>query len=137
MVFSREVSRLSRTDKDWCQLIEVCQIFHTLIGDEEYVYDLNLLDDQLILGIKGTMSVVELKVLRMRMLRGQEEKARRGELLKPLPAGYERDMDGNVMITADVRVREGIELIFKKFCDMRRNPARNGAARRAPSVSCC
>jgi len=59
MVLSREVSRLSRTDKDWCQLLEVCQIFHTLIGDEDHVYDLNLLDDQLVLGIKGTMSVVQ------------------------------------------------------------------------------
>src|SRR5215471_11180417 len=27
IVMSREVSRLSRTDKDWCQLLEVCQIF--------------------------------------------------------------------------------------------------------------
>lgn len=75
MVLSREVSRLSRTDKDWCRLFEVCQIFNTLIGDEEQVYDLNLIDDQLVLGIKGTLSVVELKVLRMRMLRAQEEKA--------------------------------------------------------------
>lgn len=115
MVLSREVSRLSRTNKDWCQLFEVCQIFNTLIADEEHVYDLNLLDDQLVLGIKGTMSVVELKVLQMRMLRGQQEKAKRGELLKRLPAGYERDAEGNVMITADTRVREAIELIFKKF----------------------
>ncbi len=36
--------------------------------------------DQLVLGIKGTLSVVELEVLRMRMLRGMEEKAARGEL---------------------------------------------------------
>ena len=115
IVLSREVSRLSRTDKDWCQLFEVCQIFNALIADEDHVYDLNLLDDQLVLGIKGTMSVVELKVLRMRMLRGQQEKARRGELLKRLPAGYERGGEGNVVITADTRVREAIELIFKKF----------------------
>src|ERR1700739_2623654 len=27
IVGSREVSRLSRTDKDWCRLVEVCQIF--------------------------------------------------------------------------------------------------------------
>ncbi len=26
-VFSREVSRLFRTDKDWCHLLEVCQLF--------------------------------------------------------------------------------------------------------------
>src|ERR1700739_1649409 len=47
IVGSREVSRLSRTDKDWCRLLEVCQIFGTLIADEQQVYDLNNLDDQL------------------------------------------------------------------------------------------
>jgi len=46
IVGSREVSRLSRTDKDWCRLLEVCQIFGTLIADEQQVYDLNNLDDQ-------------------------------------------------------------------------------------------
>jgi len=119
IILSREVSRLSRTDKDWCQVFEVCQIFNTLIADEEQVYDLSLLDDQLVLGIKGTMSVVELKVLRMRMLRGQEEKAQRGELLKRLPAGFERNLDGKVVITADTRVREAIALVFKKFREVR------------------
>jgi DNA invertase Pin-like site-specific DNA recombinase len=74
IVVSREVSRLSRTDKDWCRLAEVCQIFGTLIGDEQQVYDLSYLDDQLVLGIKGTLSVVELKVLRQRLLAGQESK---------------------------------------------------------------
>ena len=59
IVGSREVSRLSRTDKDWCRLLEVCQIFGTLIADEQQVYDLNSLDDQLVLGIKGTLSVVD------------------------------------------------------------------------------
>jgi len=82
IVGSREVSRLSRTDKDWCRLLEVCQIFGTLIADEQQVYELNNLDDQLVLGIKGTLSVVELKVIRQRMLAGQEAKARRGELFK-------------------------------------------------------
>ena len=119
IVLGREVSRLSRTDKDWCHLLEVCQIFNTLIGDEEQVYDLSQIDDQLVLGIKGTMSVVELKVLQMRLLRGQEEKARRGEMLKRLPAGYQRDIDGNAVITADTRVREAIALVFKKFRELR------------------
>ena len=78
IVGSLEVSRLSRTDKDWCRLLEVCQIFGTLIADEQQVYDLNYLDDQLVLGIKGTLSVVELKVLRQRLQAGQESKARQG-----------------------------------------------------------
>src|ERR1700683_5105814 len=91
IVGSREVSRLSRTDKDWCRLLEVCQIFGTLIADEQQVYDLNYLDDQLVLGIKGTLSVVELKVIRQRLLAGQESKARRGGLFKKPPVGYALD----------------------------------------------
>jgi DNA invertase Pin-like site-specific DNA recombinase len=118
IVGSREVSRLSRTDKDWCRLLEVCQIFGTLIADEQQVYELNNLDDQLVLGIKGTLSVVELKVLRQRLLAGQEAKARRGELFKRLPVGYARDPAGKIMFHPDRRVCEAIQLVFAKFREL-------------------
>jgi len=118
IVGSREVSRLSRTDKDWCRLMEVCQIFGTLIADEQQVYDLNNLDDQLVLGIKGTLSVVELKVIRQRMLAGQEAKARRGELFKRLPIGYARDPVGKIMFHPDRRICEAIQLVFAKFREL-------------------
>ena len=118
IVGSREVSRLSRTDKDWCRLLEVCQIFGTLIADEQQVYDLNYLDDQLVLGIKGTLSVVELKVIRQRLLAGQESKARRGELFKRLPIGYARDPVGKIAFHADRRVREALQLVFAKFREL-------------------
>ena len=118
IVASREVSRLSRTDKDWCRLAEVCQIFGTLIGDEQQVYDLSYLDDQLVLGIKGTLSVVELKVLRQRLQAGQESKARRGELLKRLPVGYAKDGTGKVALHPDQRVCEAIRLVFAKFREL-------------------
>jgi DNA invertase Pin-like site-specific DNA recombinase len=118
IVVSREVSRLSRTDKDWCRLVEVCQIFGTLIGDEQQVYDLNYLDDQLVLGIKGTLSVVELKVLRQRLQAGQESKARRGELFKRLPVGYARDGQGKIVLHPDQRLRDAIHLVFAKFREL-------------------
>ena len=56
LVLSRELSRLSRTDQDWCHLMELCRVFDTLLGDAENLYDLSRLDDQLVLGIKGTLS---------------------------------------------------------------------------------
>jgi len=118
IVGSRDVSRLSRTNKDWCRLLEVCQIFGTLIADEQQIYDLNYLDDQLVLGIKGTLSVVELKVLRQRLLAGQESKARRGELFKRLPIGYARDAVGKVALHPDRRVCEAIQLVFTKFREL-------------------
>ena len=115
IVLSREVSRLSRTDKDWCRLLEVCQVFGTLIGDEEQLYDLRLTDDQLILGIKGTMSVMELNVLKIRMQAGMEAKARRGELLRLLPPGYVYDKASKVVKDPDLRVQQAIELAFRVF----------------------
>jgi len=115
IVLSREVSRLSRTDKDWCRLVEVCQVFGTLIGDEEQLYDLGLTDDQLILGIKGTMSVVELNVLKLRMQAGMEQKARRGELVRVLPAGYVYDKAGKVVKDPDLRVQQALDLAFRVF----------------------
>src|SRR5437762_6912080 len=118
IVGSREVSRLSRTDRDWCRLLELCQIFGTLIADEQQVYDLNYLDDQLVLGIKGTLSVVELKVIRQRLLAGQESKARRGELFKRLPIGYARDPVGKIMLHPDRRICEAIQLVFAKFREL-------------------
>ena len=93
----------------------MCQAFRTLIGDEEHIYDLELLDDQLVLGIKGTLSVVELKVLKMRLLQGKEEKARRGELFTRLPSGYVLDGEGKVVIHPDERIRDAIALIFRQY----------------------
>ena len=118
LILSREVSRLSRTDRDWCQLLEVCQLFGTLIGDAEQLYDLTVLDDQLVLGIKGTLSVVELKVLRMRMQQGLEEKARRGELHRVPPPGFVRDVPEAVVKDPNQRVQEAMALVFRKFREL-------------------
>jgi len=117
-IFSRELSRLSRNDKDWCQLLEVCQLFGTLIGDAEQVYDVNLLDDQLVLGIKGTLSVVELKVLHSRMRQGLLAKAQRGELFGRLAVGYVLGADGEVLKDPDERVQQAIALVFQKFREL-------------------
>lgn len=115
LILSREVSRLSRTDKDWCQLLELCRLFNTLIGDGDHLYDVNQMDDQLILGIKGTLSVVELGVLKMRMLQGKQAKACRGELICTLTPGYVLDVDHQVVKDPDQRVQQAISLIFRMF----------------------
>jgi len=118
LVLSRELSRLSRTDKDWCQLIELCQIFNTLIADAENLYDLNRLDDQLVLGIKGTLSVVELKTLKFRLQQGREEKAKRGELGRRLAPGYVANPAGQIVKDPNLRVQEAMALVFKKFHEL-------------------
>jgi DNA invertase Pin-like site-specific DNA recombinase len=115
IIMSREVSRLSRTDKDWCHLLEVCRVFDTLLAESDHVYDLSQMDDQLVLGIKGTMSVVELNVLKQRLQQGMEAKARRGQLFRMLPPGYSYDASGGVVMHPDERIRRSVALVFAKF----------------------
>ena len=119
IILSREVSRLSRTDKDWCRLLEFCRVFSTLIADDQQVYDVASMDDQQILGIKGTLSVVELDVIRQRMIQGKEAKASRGELRFRLPPGYDRDADGHPVKHPDARIREAVTLVFQRFSELR------------------
>jgi DNA invertase Pin-like site-specific DNA recombinase len=115
MILSTEASRLSRTDKDWCHLLEICKVCGTLIGDAEHIYDVNVTDDQLILGIKGTLSVMELSVLKSRLFQGQEHKAQRGELYKLVAPGY-LCADGTSLVKdPHVRVQEASALVFRKF----------------------
>ena len=99
-------------------LFAPCDEISRLIAGEQQVYDLNYLDDQLVLAIKGTLSVVELKVMRLRMLMGQESKARRGELFKKLPVRYALDPTGKVVWHPDRRVSEAIQLVFTKFREL-------------------
>jgi DNA invertase Pin-like site-specific DNA recombinase len=118
LVLSGELSRLSRTDKDWCHLMELCQVFNTLIADAQNLYDLNRMDDQLVLGIKGTLSVVELKTLKFRLQQGREAKAKRGELVQCLAPGYVTDAIGQIVQDPNLRVQEAIALVFSKFDEL-------------------
>lgn len=118
IIFCLEVSRLSRNDPDWAKLLQICGLFDTLIGDADNLYDLSSADDQMVLGIKGTLSVMEWTSIKLRMMRGTEEKARRGELRKTLPAGFIYDPDGNVVKDPDQRVQDAIHLVFQKFREL-------------------
>jgi len=115
MVLGLEMSRLSRSSRDWYQLLEVCAIFGTLIGDLDGIYDPSLYNDRLLLGLKGTMSEAELHILKQRMLEGKRAKARRGELGMRVPMGYIRQLSGEVVKDPDEQAQSVIERVFELF----------------------
>jgi DNA invertase Pin-like site-specific DNA recombinase len=51
LVLGLEMSRLSRTSRDWHHLLEVCALFGTLLADQDGVYDANDTNDRLLLGL--------------------------------------------------------------------------------------
>ena len=105
---------------EFCQStrLEICKVCGTLVGDAEHVYDVNVMDYQLILGIKGTLSVVELGVLKARLWQGQEHKAKRGELYKLIAPGYICADGRSLVKDPNVRVQQAIELVFEKFREL-------------------
>ncbi|GAC1583938.1 MAG: recombinase family protein [Sphingomicrobium sp.] len=115
IVIGIEVSRLARSCRDWHQLLEMCALFDTLIGDADGIYDPSTYNDRLLLGLKGTMSEAELHILKARMHEGRKAKARRGELVLGLPRGYILKPSGDVALDPDEGVQRVIRLVFALF----------------------
>ena len=118
VVVSIEASRLARNGRDWHTLLEFCGLVGTLIADEDGVYDPRLPNDRLLLGMKGTMSEMELTILRQRAHEALKQKARRGELFTSVAIGYVRSQHDRIEKDPDLRVREALALVFRKFTEL-------------------
>ena len=114
-VFALEASRLSRSCTDWHRLLELCAFTNTLIIDEDGCYNPSDFNDQLLLGIKGTMSQAELHFLRARLQGGKLNKAKKGELRRPLPVGYVYDDEDNIVFDPDMQVQHALRFLFDSF----------------------
>lgn len=117
-VAAREVSRFARNSREWQQLVEVCRIVDTLLIDQETVYSPRHGNDRLLLGLKGSLNEYELDLLRQRGLEARREKAKRGELVLPAPVGFLNSDDPRLERDPDLRVRETISLVFRKFLEL-------------------
>ena len=115
IVLGLECSRLARNSADWHQLLELCAMTGTLICDEDGLYDPRDFNDRLVLGMKGQMSEAELHFIKARLRGGQLSKARRGELVMPLPAGLAYDAAGHVVLDPDTAVQGAVRHLFTTF----------------------
>jgi excisionase family DNA binding protein len=115
IVLAVEASRLARNGRDWHTLLEFCGLVGCLLADEDGVYDPRLPNDRLLLGMKGTMSEMELSLLRQRSFEALHQKARRGELFFTVAVGYRKVRHDRIEIDPDLRVREALTVVFRKF----------------------
>lgn len=115
LVISLDASRLARNNRDWHQLLELCSLFGVLIADGERLFDPCAYHDRLLLGLSGIMSEAELHQIRLRLHQGQRQKAARGELSLPVPAGLAYDSAGGIILNPDEEVQARLALVFAKF----------------------
>ena len=119
VVLSSEVTRLTRNCSDWYPLLDLCGYKDCLIADRDGVYDPGTTNGRLLLGLKGTISEVELHTIRARLTTGLLNKAARGELALILPAGLVREAGGVVVKSPDREVQARLDLIFAIFLRVR------------------
>ena len=110
-----EASRLARNGRDWHTLLEFCAFVNSLIIDEDGISDPRLINDRLLLGMKGTFSELELSILRQRSQEALRLKAARGDLHTTVAIGYRRGADDRLEQDPDQRIREALTLVFRKF----------------------
>ena len=104
-VFSIEASRLARNDREWHTLLEFCSVVGVLLIDAEAVYDPRLTNDRLLLGMKGTISEMEVASFRERAQAAILQKAQRGALVRRVPIGYVKGTDDRIEKDPDARIQ--------------------------------
>ncbi len=119
LILSIDVTRLARNCSDWYPLLDICGLRGCLIGDRDGVYDPGSANGRLLLGLKGTISELELHTIRSRLTTGLLAKAARGELALSLPIGLVRDPSGVVVKDPDMAVQERLGLVFEVFLKFR------------------
>jgi len=115
IVMGLEVSRLARNNTEWHRLLEICALTHTLILDEQGVYDPIGMNDRMLLGLKGALSEAELHLIKSRLQGGILNKALKGELKTPLPVGLVYNHRDKVILDPDKQVQSSINLFFETF----------------------
>jgi DNA invertase Pin-like site-specific DNA recombinase len=119
LILSSEVTRLARNCTDWYPLLDLCGFTGCLIADRDGIYDPASTNGRLLLGLKGQISELELHTLKDRLTAGLLQKAHRGELALPLPAGLVRDQRGVVQKDPNREVQERLLLVFSAFLEVR------------------
>jgi len=117
-VLALDASRLARNNRDWHHLIDLCAMTQTLVIDYDGTYDPTLLNDRLVLGLKGTMSEFEMSLLRQRALESLRHKVRRGLVLTQVAIGFVRTEDDRMELTPDLQIQEAIRTLFSKFREL-------------------
>ena len=83
------------------------------------IYDPRQPNDRLLLGMKGTLSEMELSTFRQRSQAALTQKAKRGELHSTVAVGYPHAvMTSAWKWTRTSRIQEALKLVFRKFREL-------------------
>lgn len=117
-VLALEASRFARNSRDWHHMIDLCALTGALVIDLDGIYDPRILNDRLLLGLKGSMSEFELGLIRQRAQEALRAMIARGEVLTEVPVGYMRSERNTCEMVPDRQVQDAIRGVFQKFREL-------------------
>jgi DNA invertase Pin-like site-specific DNA recombinase len=115
LVLGFQLNRLSREDEAAYRLIAACATFHTLLADQDGLYDPRNFNDRILLNVKGLTGGIELHEIQQRMQASRLSRARRGEWMSQPPPGYVVGPDSRLQFDPDEQARQVIQGIFEQF----------------------
>jgi DNA invertase Pin-like site-specific DNA recombinase len=115
LVIGFQINRLAREDETCCRLIQLCATFHTLLADQDGLYDPRNFNDRILLNVKGLTGGIELHEIQQRMQASRLSRARRGEWMSQSPPGYVVGPDSHLQFDPDEQARHVIRGIFDQF----------------------
>ena len=108
-----KLDRLSRSLRDVLDLSERFEKYGVQIVSIQEGIDAGTATGRMYRNILGTMAEFERETITERIVHGLAEKARQGELLGPIPLGYLRGDDGDILI--DEATAELIRQAFERY----------------------
>ena len=115
VVIGFQINRLAREDETCARLIQLCATFHTLLADQDGLYDPRNFNDRILLNVKGLTGGIELHEIQQRMQASRLSRAGRGEWLGQPPPGFVVGPDSKLQLDPDEQVQQVMRLIFEQF----------------------
>jgi DNA invertase Pin-like site-specific DNA recombinase len=114
VIFVSDISRLSRSRRDYGTLADLCREFGVLLVVNGDIVDFNNPHDTFMMNIRADVAEYDTEVRKNTLMKAKLAKARQGHAVSPCPTGYIREK-GKWYKDPDQSVQQAIETVFRQY----------------------
>jgi len=115
IIFVSEISRLSRSRRDFFTLVDLCREFDVLLVVEGTIVQFDDPHDTFMANIKADVAEYDNAIRKATFMKAKWTKARQGHAVSACPTGYVVSQKGKWAKDPETPVRQSIEVVFKQF----------------------
>ncbi len=115
IIFVSDISRLSRSRRDFATLVDLCREFEVLLVVDGTIVDFDDPTDRFMANIRADVAEYDNEVRKNTFMKAKLAKARQGHAVTHCPTGYVVSEKGKWVKDPDLSVRQAIEEVFKQY----------------------